>query len=109
VAQVIGDGPFQIINRRDQPWFQLTTFMHLRGGQSFTPLTATRLGQVLEGAGFPFEPMELFEERGLHRWCKSAVNLGDVLQRTRLVITYQDRVEVPAGWHVASNHEIAPL
>jgi hypothetical protein len=31
VSQVIGDGPFKIINRRDQPRFQPAAFLHLRG------------------------------------------------------------------------------
>jgi hypothetical protein len=63
VSQVIGDGPFKIINRRDQPRFQPAAFLHLRGRQSFAPLTATRLGQVLERVRFRFEPMEALENR----------------------------------------------
>ena len=61
MSQMIRGRPFQIINRRDQPWFQPAALLHLRGRQSFAPLTATRLGQVLKRAGFRFEPMELLD------------------------------------------------
>src|SRR5260221_2238261 len=62
VAQV---RPFQIIDRRDQSRVQPAAFLHLRSLQSFTPMTAASLGQVLEGAGFlsslssPLEEAEL--------------------------------------------------
>jgi hypothetical protein len=58
VPQVIGDGPFKVINRRNQLWFQPAALLHLGSRQPFAPLTASRLGQVLERARFRFEPLE---------------------------------------------------
>jgi len=53
-----------MIDRRDQAArLQPAALLHLRGPQSFAPLTATRLGQVLERAGLRFEPLELLENR----------------------------------------------
>jgi hypothetical protein len=48
------------------------TFFHLRGHQSFAPLTATRLGQIFEWARFRFEPFESFEKSSPLRWRESA-------------------------------------
>jgi hypothetical protein len=58
-------------------------FLHLRGRQSFAPLTATCLGQVLERARFRFEPMESLEESSSHRQRETSAHFGDVLERAR--------------------------
>jgi len=54
-------------------------------------------------------PMEALEHSYPQRRRKSGMHLGDILQRAALIIANQDRIEVPAGWCVASYHEIAPL
>lgn len=59
VPQVIGNGPFKAIDRRDQLWFQPAALLHRRGRQAVAALTATRLGQVLEGATLDLKPAEL--------------------------------------------------
>jgi len=92
---VIRGSPFQIVDRRDEPWFQPAALRHLRGRQSFAPLTATRLRQVLERAGFRFEPLESLEDRHPQRRRETAVHLGDILERAPLISAAQDRAEVP--------------
>ena len=61
MSQVVRDGPFQIINRRDQSRFEPVALLHFRGRHAFAPWTATRLGQILERASFRIEPFELLE------------------------------------------------
>jgi hypothetical protein len=95
VSQVIRARPFQIINRRDQPWFQPAALLHLRGLQSFAPLITTRLGQVFERTRVRFEPLESLEDRRPHHRCETAVHLGDILERAPLISAVQDRAEVP--------------
>ena len=109
MSQVIRARSFQIIDRRGQSRFQPAAFLHLRGRQSFAPLTATRLGQVLERASLRFESLEAFENRRPHRRCENAVHLGDILELATLLIANQDRIEVPVGRSVPADHEIAPL
>jgi hypothetical protein len=45
MPQMIRACPFQANDRRDQPQFEPAALQHLRGRQSFAPLTALRLGQ----------------------------------------------------------------
>jgi len=71
VSQVIRGGPFQIIDRAELPRSHPAAFLYLRGRQSPAPLTAARLGQILERANLRFEPVEFLEYRPLlaHRRC----------------------------------------
>jgi hypothetical protein len=62
MSQVIRRRPFQVIDRRNQPRLQPAAFLHLRGFQSFAPLTAASLGQVIEEAGLYFERLESLED-----------------------------------------------
>jgi hypothetical protein len=109
--RVAGDSRRSVPDNRSsrQPWFQPAAFFHLRDRQSLSPLTAPRLGQVLEWARFSFEPMESRENRGPHRWCETAVHLRAILERAPLVIADQDRIEVPTGRGVATDREVASL
>jgi hypothetical protein len=109
VAQVIRGRPLQVVDRRYQPWFQPTAFLHLRGRQSFAPLTAPRLGQVLERASIGFEPMELLDEGRPQRRRETGAHLRDILKRAALVIANQDRVEGPADRIVPTDRELATL
>jgi hypothetical protein len=61
------------------------------------PVATTRLGQILERTRFRFEPLEPLEHGRAYRWFETAVHLGDILERTRLVITDEDRAEVPGS------------
>ena len=62
VSQVIRARPFQIIDRRDQSRFQPAAFLHLRGRQSFAPLTAASLGQVIERGRSRFRALGSLED-----------------------------------------------
>ena len=86
---MIRRGPFQILYGRDEARFKPAALLHLLDGQSFAPLTATRLRKVREWTSIGLKSAEALEDSIAHCRREAGMHLGDVYKFAALIIADQ--------------------
>lgn len=99
--------PFQEFDRGDETRLEPAARVHLVRCHAFAPAPGRAVRQVPERASKSAD----FRERGQQRLACAAIesgaHRGGVLERSPVIVTHEDRIEVVRARYVATDHELA--